>query len=478
LGLLVCGPGCGGPGTSEPGAPAESASKRGLATSPDPTQTVTIFVHGWDLSGASKMDGVVGEDADGGGAADGIRQFSGLPSGVTNPTAPNQVVATEYYGAMYPPYYSASDVAAVSALEGIPRYALIIAKYAAYVMARSGATGFNLTCHSMGCLISRYLIENDVGQLISQGKLQRWVSYSGVVDGAKLADLDHGEWLDPLAKLFGINLIDVQDMSYDWVTTYVAVYDHDRPDGNNPNFGGVLIHHILSTDPKIEPPYNIPLMDALGYGNVPNDGVLLDDEMYLHAQQNSARYKTPSGDLLVGSRSHHFANHFTITDTVSAQAMAAAAITGSRRVLVTLSNITLIKDQDNPILTKPPAAVAIESTVTYPYLSAMEPSNPLLDEVTMERRNAPVLQLTQGVPQSPALVLFEGPVYDAQTSVALTVNAVETDWYLPGGVSKTVLGSNVTLGSFSGEVPLSAGDYTVTTAAATFTVHVDVETLY
>ena len=91
-------------------------------------------------------------------------------------------------------------------------------------MQRSGAEGVNLTCHSMGCLISHYIIENDVEKLASEGKLRRWVSFAGVVGGAKLADLDRGKWLDPLAKLLGYDLIDVEHMSYDWVTDLSLIH--------------------------------------------------------------------------------------------------------------------------------------------------------------------------------------------------------------------------------------------------------------
>ena len=59
-------------------------------------------------------------------------------------------------------------------MSGVPRYAAIVGKYARYVMQRSGAEGVNLTCHSMGCLISHYIIENDVEKLASEGKIRRW----------------------------------------------------------------------------------------------------------------------------------------------------------------------------------------------------------------------------------------------------------------------------------------------------------------
>lgn len=465
--LIACG------GIESPPTSQEQA----LRSAPDPKNTITIHVHGWNLSGSSKT-GTVGDDRGGGSTVDGIRRFTGMPHGSTSPTATDQIIGTEYYGKILPSYYSAADIAEVDALSGVPRYAAIVGKYARYVMQRSGAEGVNLTCHSMGCLISHYIIENDVEKLASEGKIRRWVSFAGVVGGAKLADLDRGKWLDPLAKLLGYDLIDVEHMSYDWVTDKVTIYDHKRRDGNNPYFGNILVHHILATNPKIDTALSIPLLDLLGSANVPNDGIVLDDEMYLHEQQPSARWTTPSGTQLPTSQSHHFANHFNITEQVSAQALASAALTGSRRVQVQLSKITLRNDKEDPFLGKPPAEVVVESTVKYAYVNAIDASEPTLDEVSMARRNAPVLSMNKGETKTPNLMIFDGPAFDGQTSVSLNVKLSETDFYPAGGVNENLLSAPAPLGAFSGDVPLAPGDYTVTTADAVFTLHVSIEKLY
>ena len=160
---------------------SSSARSAALLAVPDPAKTVTIHVHGWNLSGASKT-GTVGDDRGGGDAVDGIMRFSGLPHGQKSPTATDQIVATEYHGSTLPSYYTAADRAEVMALRAYPlrRHRR---KIRALRPARSGAEGVNLTCHSMGCLISRYLIENDVEHLASDGKLRRWVSFAGWLVG-------------------------------------------------------------------------------------------------------------------------------------------------------------------------------------------------------------------------------------------------------------------------------------------------------
>lgn len=465
LSLLLSG--CGGPAEIE-------QAQRALA--PDPAKTVTIQIHGWNLSGSTK-DGMVGDDRGGGDIVDGIRRFSSLPHASSAPTAPNQITATEYYGAKLPSYYTAADEAEVKALKGVPRYALIVAKYARFVMQRSGAEGINLTCHSMGCLISRYLIENDVGGLASEGRIKRWVSFAGVVNGATLADIDDGKLTD-LAKLIGLDLIDVAHMNRKWVESNVAVYDHKRVEGNNPVWAGILVHHVLATNPKIDTALSIPLMDLFGHGNVANDGIVLDDEMHLHRQDDAAQWATPSGALLPVGRSRHFANHFNISEQPGAQALAAAAITGKRRARIYLQSVTLLNDRETIFFDRAPAEVVVESKIRSPYVRAIDSSNPLLDEVTMERRNAPVLSLNKGDTKAVQQLLFDGPVFDAQTSLSVSLKLSETDFYPAAGINENLLSPNVALGSFEQDVPLSDGDYSVSTADVRFTVRVKIETLY
>ena len=469
LSLAACG---------EP-APAQVESRTSalLRPTPTPASTVTIHVHGWNLSGSTD-DGVFGDDRGGGATVDGIIKYAGLPHGQRTPAAANQIVGTEYYGNKYPSYYTTADIGLIDSLRGIPRYAAIVGKYARHVMQRAGAEGVNLTCHSMGCEISRYLIENDVEKLITDGKLRRWVSFAGVVNGAKLAEIDGGRKLSDLARLLGLDLIDVQQMNYTWVSDLVAVYDHKRLEGNNPNFANLLVHHILATNPKIDTAASIPLMDVLGFSTVPNDGIVLADDMYLHGQQPDARWETPSGALLEAGQSRHFANHFNITETASAQAIAAAHLVGSRRVRVTLSSVTLLKEHESIFFDKSPAEVVVESQIRYPYLKTIDPTDLLIDEVSTERRNAPMYVMSKNETKATNYVVFEGPVFDAQTSVAVSVKLSETDFYPAKGLNENLLSKPFELATLNQELPLTSGDYTATTADARFTLHVDVEKLY
>src|SRR5262249_61513039 len=109
---------------------------------------------------------------------------------------PNVAATMGYYGDTPPPYYGPSDVDELAQVTarwggGIPRYALIVAKYARELMRRSGARQVNLVSASLGSLIVRWLIEKDVGGLASGGSIARWLSIEGLLAGNWAASPGH-----------------------------------------------------------------------------------------------------------------------------------------------------------------------------------------------------------------------------------------------------------------------------------------------
>ena len=82
----------------------------------DPARTLTIYVHGFDLAGASRQ-GVYG-DAYHEAVADSIARLAGLPvsTGGDGALPPNVVIGVGYYGDSPPAWYSAADRADVNAV--------------------------------------------------------------------------------------------------------------------------------------------------------------------------------------------------------------------------------------------------------------------------------------------------------------------------------------------------------------------------
>src|SRR5216117_1079081 len=75
----------------------------------DPARTVTIYVHGFDLAGASRQ-GVYGDELHE-AVADSIARLAGLPvsTGGDGALPPNVVIGVGYYGDAPPAWYSATD---------------------------------------------------------------------------------------------------------------------------------------------------------------------------------------------------------------------------------------------------------------------------------------------------------------------------------------------------------------------------------
>ena len=102
-----------------------------------------------------------------------------------------------------------------------------------------------------------------------------------------------------------------------------------------------------------------------------------------------------------------------------------------------------------------PAEIAVESKVRYPYVAAIDPTNPRSARRPWSaawRRSSH----GPGETKSPSLILFDGPVFDAQTSIALDIRLAETDFYPAAGINENALSPTETLGTFTQEVPLWA----------------------
>ena len=400
-----------------------------------PATTVTIEVHGWNPGdGFNPPDEVYGEDRSGGDISDMIRILGDLPNGFADPLAPNQVVGTRYYGLFPPDYYSEADLQEVESHEGIPRYARIIAKYARHVLERSGATGVNFVGHSMGSLVTRYVIEHDLEGLASQGKIARWVTVAGVVTGADLARLFDDAVVAAIA--YGMDLIDVLHMNPLWVQEEVAICDGQAQGANNPTFGGILIHHVVATDFTLDEALGLPLLDLINPGFLPNDGVLFSYEQRLHHQAPAARFPAVNGELLSSSHSWHEDDHFTIKESAGVHAAISGALLGWRRMRVVLNEITLLDDHEKDHVFDftefgfPPAEVAAETQVTWPYLEQSFGINPLVDERDRGSRVVAVTEIYEG--QSVGglgILLYDAPLLDGVNEVVLKLDMREIDWY-------------------------------------------------
>ena len=400
---------------------ALSANLAGTAIgSHDPNRTATIFVLGYDPSGAGR-EGVYGEDAYE-PLADSVAALAGFPVAhlAPGPLPPNVVTGTHFYGDVAPAYYTAADIAEIAQVTsqwggGVPRYALIVAKYARQVMARSGAQQVNFVSTSFGSLIVRWLIEKDVAGLAGEGKIARWLTVEGVVAGnwaASHEDLVH------LVELIGPLPIDLDHMGYDWIETHLHA---PRTEASHPAYAGILIGQVGSTDDRSN---GGALRDAmLAYGEYqPNDGVQGLFDARFQNVTSAARFAGRPPTLTV-----FHAGHQGLADWRGAWSQVATFLTSSRRVTVTMTGARVTNLHESLSFWNP-AEVLFESRAYSPATETRWGNAQPLSAYVKEGAAAPLRRYrSSGEIQQFQHVLFDDLVLPTETQLRLDLHAVEVD---------------------------------------------------
>lgn len=290
----------------------------------EPGLVATVVIDGIDSDGPT-ASGTVGVDVD----HSLIGEMAGMmhaPTGRSNPSAPNQITMTVYYGDRYPSYYSSADRDDVDDLTddyggGIPRYAAIVAKFCRQVMRRSGARQVNIVGLSMGAYVGRWMIEKDYEHLASQGKIARFVTVEGVVCGNWVCSTG-GSVLNLLEDDYYLRTIDIQHMKYSWLENHL----HDpRTELDNPLYAKIQVSHWASTNDSEN---GRALTIASGKAN---DGVQLYEDTYFHDVTTRSKYNGRKPTL-----SHINATHNTARDHEGIRAGLVADLTSTRRVRITL----------------------------------------------------------------------------------------------------------------------------------------------
>lgn len=441
------------------------------ARAQDPARTATIYVQGFERSGADRP-GTFGEDL-GDPMLDAIAGMAGLPVAAGGATlAPNVVGMTSYYGDTPPAYSTAADRARLDQVTaqyggGVPRYAQVIADYARDVLRRSGADHVNFVSASFGSLIVRWLIEKDLNGLASNRRIARWLSIEGLVAGNWAASRDrlvgYVEAVDPLP-------IDVAHMDYDWVD---ANLHRPRTQADHPLYAGILVGQMVSTDDE----YNQAALSALmrSFGEwMPNDGVqAVPDALF---QDFTSRSRLAGRPPTLG----YFRNdHFAIQQARGAWAQIATFMSQRRRVTVTMTSarVTDLQEPDEWYWDWRPAEVVFESRVYSPAVAARWGITDAICTREKEGGVAPIRRYTQhGETQSFTHVLFDDLVLAEEKELRLVLRAEEVDYDWRYGIYETAQQPSYDdLGSGSITVStLAPGTYTFQAGAWSCTLAVTV----
>jgi flagellar hook capping protein FlgD len=399
----------------------------------DPNRTTTIFVGGFDRDGASRhgVFGVDGSEA----LLDSIAALVGAPVAHGEATLPQNAAADMiYYGDTPPPYYTAADVSELARVTaqwggGVPRYALIVAKYARELMRRSGARQVNIVSGSFGSLIVRWMIEKDLESLASSGAIARWLSVEGLLGGNWAASRDH---LVDLLDLASPLPIDVDHMDYDWVTANIH---SPRNEADSPFYANILVGAIASTDDDYKGGLLTDLMLAERDWQ-PNDGLqLVSDALF---QSVSARSQYLGLPPLLGLLRN---NHFTVKDSRGGWADVATFLTQRRRVAIIMTDATLknISEPTGPFWDWRPAEVVLESRVTSPAVAARWG---ITDPLVVREKEGGVAPLRRfndsGEHQRFTELLFDGMVLPEENELRLDLHAEEVDYDWRYNVHETI----------------------------------------
>jgi hypothetical protein len=403
------------------------------ARAQDPAWTATVYVHGFAIDGASQS-GTFGVDI-AEPLLDSVAALAGVPVADGRAALPPHVAgATDYYGDTPPAYYAPADVVELADVTarwggGVPRYALIVAKYARQLMQRSGARQVNFVSASFGSLITRWLIENDVEGLASSGLIARWLSIEGVVAGNWAASRDRlVGYIDIVAPF----PVDVDHMHYDWVETW---FPGPRTEAHNPLYAGILLGHIVSTDDQYGNAALTNLMAAAGEWQ-PNDGVQAVGDARFHDVAAAARL---AGHLPTLSYSR--TDHFTIQDNRGAWAQAAAFLTQRRRVTVTMTSARVLDllDPDDWFWDWRPAEVVLQSRVHSPLLQERWGIADAISTREKEGAAAPLRRYgSHGETQTFTYRIFDDLVYEQETELVVALRAEEVDYDERYGVRETL----------------------------------------
>jgi len=383
----------------------------------DPAVTVTVFVHVFSPDGF-EQSGIFGEDH-----AQNLHIVSdllGLPT-VEDPDGDRQtnvVGATTYYGNQSPYYYSIEDEAELASITsqwegGIPRYALIVAKYVRELMRRSGADRVNLVSASMGSLVTRWLIEKDLEGLASDGKIGRWLSLEGVVAGNWAASLEQ----DQVFELYGTPTIDLQHMRYSWIEENLH---SPRKTATSPYYKNILLGHVSTTNDDL----NFGLLTGIMLLNnqfLANDGVVtvVDSQFEDLAVESRFRDRMPT-------QSYFDVTHQGLINHLPAHAQVATFMSSQRRVTITLdkARITNLHEPHEA-----PAEIVFSSSVNSPEVERRWGITGKISEQTLAGHHSPVWSVDQADQEfSPQLILFDDFILNTETILNLEIQVTELDW--------------------------------------------------
>jgi hypothetical protein len=422
--------------------------------------SVTVYIHGYDDQGIAYQN-TYGYDAYD-PMLNRLVELTGFDTLQTyNPNNfTNVITITPYYGQKAPSYYTQKDIDDVEAITheyggGIPRYALIIAKYAKHVMKITGADHVNFISASMGSLVARWIIEKDVEHLASEKKILRWQTLEGVIRGNKLAsDKD----LVKLANKYQEQPIDVEHMSYQWIEQYLH---KPRSEAASRYYKNIVISEISSTKPG--EPFDWLMLTT------PNDGYQAVKDTYFETVRPEARH---NGQMPTHTFFHQ--THLGLKKDDGAWANVATFLLPHKRVQITLTEAKVDDIHEYTYLFNKNAEIVFESFVYSPYIQKIWDIDDAISERVYDSGTLTIHKYKKNG-QTKVLneVIFDDYVLKDEKQLKLKLEAYEVDQSLKYGVHDEI-GTRERLGGELLTVNLVDSVYTISARDWSGTVRVKI----
>jgi len=433
--------------TEEPTSQPTEVPTAAPTAEPVAQKSLTILVHGFNQDGY-KEEGIYGaqEAIDADEELANVVGFSSNYQGIDTNFSENIVISTTYYGDQAPDYYSAEDLQEVeSATKGIPRYALIVAKFARHIIEESNATKINFFSGSMGSLVTRYIIEKNIENLSSQDQIGKWFSAEGVIAGNYAAS---DSFLMLTSGFLDLDAPEVEHMDYDWVAQTFG----ERKIGMSPYYQNILIGFESSTK---EDDLDSVLTNYLSLQGTyyPNDGYQLVKDTYFTIENSAYAY---NGEQPTQSYFHE--NHTGLGKNVAAWSQLSLFFTSTKRVKLTLTQVRVdsLHEQVNDT-----AEIVFASNVYSPYLLSTAGITEAIDKRDINGGNLPIEPyISAGETRVINQALFDAFVSPNETSLTLEIAGYEIDesWRYDvdeGGTSMESIGSGTS------DIPVEEGLYPI-----------------
>ncbi len=408
---------------------------------------ITVYVHGYDNKGTTYQSKYGFDAYD--PILDNFVKLTGFDTLKTYDPKnfTNILTITPYYGTQAPDYYTPEDIQDIENITkqyggGIPRYAMIIAKYAKHAMKVTGADYVNFIGASMGALVSRWIIEKDVEHLASEHKILRWMSIEGVIRGNKMASSSN---LLSIVNTVQKQPIDVEQMNYNWIKNNLH---NPRDKADSPYYGTILISELSSTKSA----------DPFGWlmSTTPNDGYQAVRDTYFasftpqslfHAQQPSHTY--------------FHQTHLGIKRDKGAWANIATFFLPHKRVRVTLTDVTVNNIHEKTNYFNKRAEIVFGSEVFSPLVQQQWDIPDAISEQTYDSGRLPIRRFRKNHEhQTINQIIYDDYVLADEKTLTLTLSAYEIDnsamYHVHDGLTK-----KSRLGNTSLDVNLQNGTYEI-----------------